>query len=121
MFARVFHLFVCALRAGPLSVPGWALVRRETRVGASADSSTTSAQESPSQVAEPHQEKLVCVYGFASGMRIYLYAHANPVNNVDPSGHDGEQSRCDPHHSFPKPSCQKRPDAGAEGAQTIVQ
>jgi len=85
MFARVLHLFLCVVLAGPLSVPGWALARPENCVGGPADFPSTCVSESPSQVAEPHQASLVWVYDFTSGMRKYLYA--DPVDLGDPSGY----------------------------------
>lgn len=39
------------------------------------------------QAAELHQENEAAEPGAASGVHVYLYAHADPVNGVDPSGH----------------------------------
>ena len=38
------------------------------------------------QIVEPHRDYAPSIYDFASGLHKYLYAHADPVNGVDPSG-----------------------------------
>lgn len=87
MALRISSPLLWLLIAGPLCVSGRAMVRPETRVGGSPGFSSVFASELPSQVTEPHQEKPGCGYDFAPGVHNYLYAHANPAMNTDPSGH----------------------------------
>jgi len=86
MLTGVIHLFLCVVLAGPMSLPAWALVRPENRVGGSPGFSCISASESTSQSVEPHEDNLDLGYNFPSRLRKYLYAQGNPVNMVDPSG-----------------------------------
>jgi hypothetical protein len=46
-----------------------------------------NALRADAQAAGPHQEKAAAEPGTASGVHDYLYAHADPVNGIDPSGH----------------------------------
>jgi len=86
MYTRLFHLLLCVLLIGPLSVPGSAVMHPEKRVGGSAAFPSTFASQSFSQVPELHRSYLPSDYDLASGLHKYLYAHGNPVNRIDPSG-----------------------------------
>lgn len=85
---RILSLLLCLLIAGPMSTPAWALARPETRVGKFFSSPLQSAPANLDQTLEPRGESRSCGYDFASGVCKYLYAQADPVNGVDPSGHD---------------------------------
>lgn len=88
MVYRILSLLLGLLVAGPMSVPVRALARSETRVGGGAEFSSVLASPSASQVGQAHQESLGCAYDFASGVHKYLYCHDDPVNSIDPSGHE---------------------------------
>ena len=85
---RILSLLLCLLVAGPMSTPAWALARPETRVGEIFSSPLKSTPADLDQTLEPRGESRGCDYDFASSVCKYLYAHGNPVNGTDPSGHE---------------------------------
>jgi len=79
---------LCALLLGLSSPAAKAITRPENRVGGSAVfSSDFAAQESANPIGT-RAENPGCGCDFASGVHKYLYAEDNPVNRIDPSGHD---------------------------------
>jgi len=72
-----------------MSLPAHAVARPETRVEGFFPSPLKSASADLDQTAGLRWENRGCGYDFASGVCKYLYAHGNPVNMVDPSGHFG--------------------------------
>ena len=85
---RILSLLLCLLMAGPMSASARAVARPETRVGEFFPATPKSASANPDQTAGLRWENPGCGYDFASGVCKYLYAHGNPVNMVDPSGHE---------------------------------
>ena len=71
-----------------MSLPAHAVARPETRVGEIFSSPLKSAPADLDQTLEPRRESRSCDYDFASGVHKYLYAHGNPINGCDPSGHE---------------------------------
>jgi len=70
-----------------MSLPAHAVARPETRVEGFFPSPLKSASADLDQTAGLRWENPGCGYDFASGVCKYLYAHADPVNGIDPSGH----------------------------------
>ena len=70
-----------------MSTPAWAVARPENRVRELFSAPLKSAAADLDQTLEPRGENRGCGYDFASGVCKYLYAHGNPVNRIDPSGH----------------------------------
>ena len=85
---RILSLLLCLLVAGPMSLPAWAVARPENRVEDFFPASPKSAADFAAQPVDSRQENPAGGYDFASGVHKYLYAHGNPVNGIDPSGHD---------------------------------
>jgi len=83
---RILSLLLCLLVAGPISPAAHAVARPETRVEDFFPSPLKSAPADLDQTAGLRWENRGCGYDFASGVCKYLYAHANPVNRIDPSG-----------------------------------
>ena len=73
--------------AGLMSSTAWAMTRPENRVGKFFSSPLKTAAIF-SQPVDTRRENPGYGYDFASGVRIYLYCHDNPINRIDPSGHD---------------------------------
>jgi hypothetical protein len=67
--------------------PNFALGWLETRTSDSFANDGNSRLAEPPQVADPHQGETRCAHERASRVHNYLYAHANPVGRIDPSGH----------------------------------
>jgi len=63
-----------------------AVARPENRVWKIFSVPQKSASEIASQPVDTRQENPGYGYDFASGVRIYLYCQADPVNHIDPSG-----------------------------------
>ena len=85
----LLHLLLYLLLAF-MGTPAWAHCRPENRVGGSpVFSSDFTFADDANPVGTP-TENPACDYDFASGVHKYLYAQGNPVNMVDPSGHDGD-------------------------------
>jgi len=85
---RILSLLLCLLVAGPMSLPAHAVARPETRVGDFFPSPLKSAPADLDQTAGLRWENRGCGYDFASGVCKYLYVHNNPLNRIDPSGHE---------------------------------
>lgn len=88
MASRLLNLLLGVLLLGRMSLPTHALVLPETRVGNFFPASPKSAQAGLHQSLEPRRENRGYDYDFASGVHKYLYGQDNPVNMVDPSGHE---------------------------------
>ena len=85
---RILSLLLCLLVAGPMSLPAHAVARPENRVEEFFPATPKSASADLDQTAGLRWENRGCGYDFASSVCKYLYAHGNPVNGVDPSGHE---------------------------------
>ncbi len=85
---RILSLLLCLLVAGPMSLPAHAVARPENRVEEFFPATPKSASADLDQTAGLRWENRGCDYDFASGVCKYLYAHNNPVNRIDPSGHE---------------------------------
>jgi len=85
---RILSLLLCLLMAGPMSASARAAARPENRVGEFFSSPPKSAAADLDQTLDARWENPACGYDFASGVCKYLYAHGNPINGIDPSGHD---------------------------------
>lgn len=85
---RLLRLLLCALLLVVTGTPAWAHCQSETRVGGSADflPNFTTADDAKPIAASGENDG--CGYDFASGLHKYLYAQDDPVDHVDPSGHD---------------------------------
>jgi hypothetical protein len=71
-----------------LNVLPWPVVPPKNRVGGSAAFSFVFAFQYIGQTLDTHGENGGCGYDFAPGVHKYLYVEDNPVNGIDPSGHD---------------------------------
>lgn len=83
----VLHLLLCLLLAF-LGTPASAHCRPETRVGGSLVFLPIFASQESANPIDTPLENGGCGYDFASGLHKYLYCQNNPVNHIDPSGHD---------------------------------
>ncbi len=90
MSSRLLQLLLCALLIGAMSLTARAVARPENRVWNFFPSPLKSAADDLDKALESRPENPTCGYDFASGVRKYLYTQGNPVNMVDPSGHDGD-------------------------------
>jgi hypothetical protein len=66
--------------------PNLALGWLETRTSGSFATCGDSRVAAPPQVADPHQGETRCAHETASRVHNYLYANADPVGMIDPSG-----------------------------------
>jgi len=71
-----------------LNVLPWPVVSPKNRVGGSAAFSFVFAFQYIGETVDTPAENGGCGYDFASGVHKYLYAEDDPVDNVDPNGHD---------------------------------
>jgi hypothetical protein len=71
-----------------LNVLLWPVAAPKNRVGGSAAFSFVFAFQYIGETLDTPSENDGCGYDFASGVHKYLYAADDPVNRIDPSGHD---------------------------------
>jgi hypothetical protein len=72
----------------PVAPKAFGVAAPKNRVGGSAAFSFVFAFQYIGQTLDTPAENGGCGYDFASGVHKYLYAEDDPVNGIDPSGHD---------------------------------
>ena len=88
MHSRIILLLLCSFISGLMSLSGSASAQSENRVWEFFSKAPQSVPSFLFQTVEPYRENAPSFYDFASGVHKYLYAHCDPVNRIDPSGHE---------------------------------